>query len=169
MRYILFLIAPLALFANSGSSDVGYDIIERTVNFLIFFGILYYLIGEKAKEFYNARINSIADELDVVQSDLKSSEQKKEAAKQKIQQAKDDAKSFLTTSKKEAQILVSKMNEHLQSDMDVLEKTHKEQMLIESRKIKREVISEVLDEMFDGTTLTFDKNEFVDIILKKVA
>lgn len=40
--------APLALFASEGAET---DIIQRTVNFVIFAGILWYLLAEKIKAF----------------------------------------------------------------------------------------------------------------------
>lgn len=169
MKYILCLLLPLALFANGHEEGTNYDIVERTINFLIFFGIIYYLIAGKIKDMYNERINSIADKLDSVQAALKSSEQKREDAKDKLQKAKESAKSFSSTSRKEAELLVAKMNEGLVNDLEVLDKSHSEQMTIEKRRMKREVISEILDEMFDGNTLVIDRKEFVDIILKKVA
>lgn len=165
-RYILILFVPLVLFANEGSN---YDILERTINFLLFFGILYYLIESKVKEAYSSRITSIADKLEAVQATLKATTQKKELAKQKIAKAKDDAKSLLATSKKETEILVKKMHDDVLNDMTNLEKAHKEKVLIERRRMKRDVISEVLNEMFDGSALEIDRKEFVDIILKKVA
>lgn len=166
-RYVLVLFMPLALFASSEGSN--YDILERTINFLLFFGILYYLIEGKAKEAYQTRIASIADKLEAVQTTLKTSAQKKDLAKQKVIKAKEDAKSLHVTSKKETELLVKKMHDDVLNDISNLEKSHKEKVLIERRRMKRDVISEILNEMFDGSALDIDRKEFVDIILKKVA
>lgn len=169
IKLILLLLFPLGLFASSEGGSGDYDILERAINFLIFAGILYYLIAGKAKEAYKGRIKFIADKLESIQTALKTSNQKKENALTKVHKAKEDAKSLLVTSKKEAQILVKKLQEDMKNELEVLEKSHKEQMKIEQRHMKRNVVSEVLNELFDGSTLTIDKKEFVDIILKKVA
>lgn len=168
MKFLLFLLVPLGLFA-SGSGSGEYDILERTINFLIFAGILYYLLANKIKTAYNDRIKTIADRLEDIQTTLKASSQKKENAKAQVQKAKDNAKNLLVTSKKEAELLVKKINKEMKNDIEVLEKANKEQMHIEQRHMKRSVVSEVLDELFDGSTLSLDKKEFVNIILKKVA
>lgn len=168
-RYLLCLFVPFVLFASSGAEGTNYDIIERTINFLIFFGILYYLLANRIKDAYNARINGIADKLENVQNVLKKSAQKREDAKKRVQKAKDDAKTLQETSKKELQILVTKMQDELNNELANLEKSHQDRVLMERRRMKREIVSEVLSEMFEGDTLALDRKEFVNIILKKVA
>lgn len=168
-RYLLCLFVPFMLFASSGSEGGNYDIVERTINFLIFFGILYYLLANRIKDAYNARINGIADKLESVQNILKKSAQKREEAKQRVQKAKDDAKVLHETSKKELQILITKMQDDVKDELTNLEKSHQERVLMERRRMKREIVAKVLDEMFEGNTLALDRKEFVDIILKKVA
>ena len=53
MKKILFILlsclAPLALFANDAGVET--DILQRTVNFLIFVAILYYLLADTVKFF----------------------------------------------------------------------------------------------------------------------
>ena len=83
---ILSAVVPVALFANN--SDVQTDILERTVNFFIFAAILYYLLADKLKTFFNDRTKSIQAELDKVQNMKKASEQKVADAKQEIENAK---------------------------------------------------------------------------------
>lgn len=165
---LLFLFLPLGLFAaGSGSGD--YDIVERTINFLIFAGILYYLLADKIKDAYKGRIKSIADKLEDIQTTLKSSSQKKDNAVAKVQKARESAKSLLVTSKKETENLVKKITDDMKNDIEILEKANKERMDIEQRHMKRAVVGEVLDDLFDGKTLELDRKEFVNIILKKVA
>lgn len=165
MKYLL-LFMPLALFASDGGET---DIIERTINFFIFSGILYYLIADKVKEAYKARISGIADKLEAIQATLKASKDKREAAKAKVEKAKEDSKALIVTSKKEAQILVKKLEDDLENDIAILEKSHAERIIIEKRHMKREVISDVLEQMFDGNDLAIDRQQVIDIILKKVA
>ena len=49
MLFIILALSPLALFA---SEDVQTDIIPRTVNFLIFAGIVYFILADKLKDFF---------------------------------------------------------------------------------------------------------------------
>ena len=74
MKRILLLglvaLAPVALFASEGA-ETNYDIVQRTVNFIIFAAILWYLLADKIKAFLANRTLSIQSELDKVQETLK--------------------------------------------------------------------------------------------------
>ena len=89
MKRILLLglaLAPLALFANEGAVET--DIVQRTVNFIIFAGILWYLLADKIKAFFAERTSSIQAELDKVQDTLKASQDKVTDAQKKLAEAK---------------------------------------------------------------------------------
>ena len=61
------ILAPVLLLASSAQGSGVTDIIPRTINFLIFAAILYYLIAQPAKEFYLSRKGDIANRLDSIQ------------------------------------------------------------------------------------------------------
>ncbi len=167
LRFVLLLL-PLSLFASSGK-EVDYDILDRIVNFSIFAFLLWYLVANKVKIAYNDRIKSISDRLESVQLALKNTEQKRELAKKKVQKAKEDAKNLLVSSEQELKIMVAKLHEGANSDIANMEKAHDDRISIEKRHMRRDVISEVLDELFEDNSSVIDRKEFVDIILKKVA
>jgi F-type H+-transporting ATPase subunit b len=75
---LLFVTA--SLFASEHAADGGTDIVQRTVNFVIFAGILWYLLAEPVKNYFGGRSQGIADELQKVQERLRESKQAKEAA-----------------------------------------------------------------------------------------
>ena len=74
-KYLFLFIIPVAIFASEGSKN--YDIIPRLFNFILFFGILFYLLKDFAIKAYHARIKSIADRLDDIQNKLRDSKAKK--------------------------------------------------------------------------------------------
>ena len=43
MKYLFFLL-PMFAFGASANGEANYDIVARTLNFLIFVGILYYFV-----------------------------------------------------------------------------------------------------------------------------
>ena len=168
--YMLFLILPVFVFAAGGEeASKGTDIIPRTINFLIFAGILYYLAANQIKDFFTSRRRSIADRLNSIQEKLKQSAKDKAQAKELIEKAKVEAKSILETSKNETQILKAKILENLQMDIQNLEKGYEDQISIERRKMTRAAISEVLDEVFAKDSLSLEKDELLNIVMKKVA
>lgn len=169
LRYISLLLIPVFGFASSDVAQHDYDIVARTINFLIFAGILYYLIAEPVKKAYKGRINSIATRLEAIQDKLRESKAKKDEAIKAVEQAKENAKELIKTAKKEAELLVFKVEADTQNEIAYLEKSYEEQKAFEERKIIKTVVSEVLDELFTSDALKVDQNEFVNLVLKKVS
>lgn len=165
-KILTIMMIPIFVFASSEEAET--DIFWRTINFLIFAGIAYYILADKVKNYFVGRKNSIAKRLSDIQDKLKESALKKEQAIAKVEDAKVTAKSFMLTSEKENKLLIDKINNELNNELDNLQKSQKDQMEIERRKITRIVINEVLDELFDKN-ISIDKNKFVDIVTKKVS
>lgn len=172
MKHIL-LMALLAGFTfaaeQSEAAGMETDIIQRTVNFLIFAGIVYYLIAEPVKSYFTGRTQSIADELNKVQDKLKESKAAKEAANAKIEEAKVFAEEIMNSCKKENVIINDKIAKQLTFDLKNLEKQQGDLMDLEQRQMVRNLVEEVLSEALAQENSGLDKNAFADIILKKVA
>ncbi len=163
------MIAPIIVLASSAEGHGGTDILPRTLNFLIFAGILYYLVAGAAKEWYVGRKSSIAQKLDSIQVKLKESHSKKEQALQKVEEAKVNAKTLIETAKKEAVLLSEKVAQDADQEIENLEKAFQDRTLIERRKMQRAIVCEVLDELFKEGTISLDHDEIVKIVNKKVA
>jgi F-type H+-transporting ATPase subunit b len=145
------------------------DIIQRTVNFLIFAGIIYYLIADFVKGYFTGRSQGIADELEKVQNRLKDTKAAKEAAHSKVDEAKVLAEEIMNNCKKENKIINEKMASQLDFDLSNLEKQQNDIIGLEKRHMVRSVVSEVLSEALSQDNAGLDKEAFADIILKKVA
>lgn len=168
LRYCLVLcVLPGALLAAGGNGE--YDILPRAINFAIFAAILYYLIAEPLKGLYFKRLNGIAERLDSIQLKLKESKAKKEEAILKVEEAKATAKSIAQVAKKEIETLKKRYEKEMLAELENMKKTHSEQIEIERRRMTRQVVAEVLDEIFDGDAVSIDQDKFVSIVLKKVA
>ena len=169
LKYFLLILAPVILLGSDAAAKAGTDIIPRTINFLIFASILYYLIADAAKNFYFGRKNSIANKLDSIQMKLKESNSKKESALQKVEEAKVNARMLIETAKKEAVLLSEKIAADAEQEIENLEKALHDKVSIEERKMQRNAVNEVLDELFKEGSIAIDHNEMVKIINKKVA
>lgn len=168
--FLMTLIAGVTFAAEHGeAAGVETDIVQRTVNFLIFAGIVYYLIAEPVKGFFAGRTQSIADELNKVQEKLKESKAAKEAAHARIEEAKILAEEIMSSCKKENEIINEKMAAQLEFDLANLEKQQADLMDLEKRQMVRNVVEEVLSEALDQENSGLDKTTFADIIMKKVA
>jgi F-type H+-transporting ATPase subunit b len=170
MKRILLLglaLAPVALFANSHGAET--DIVQRTVNFLIFAGILWYLLADKIKAFFAERSLSIQAELDKVQDTLKASQEKIKDAQKKLEEAKKIATEIVEGAKADVDSVKQKVAAAVESDIANLNKNLDEMMKVETSKAKKEVVNEVLEELLSSENIKLTQNELVNIVLKKVA
>jgi len=171
MKRILLLglaLAPVALFAQEGA-ETDYDIVQRTVNFIIFAGILWYLLADKIKAFFADRTLSIQAELDKVQETLKASEDKVNEAQKQLDDAKKLAAEIVENAKADIDSVKQKVSVAVDTDIANLEKNLEEMMKVETSKAKREVVAEILDELLKSDNIKLSQDELANIVLKKVA
>ncbi len=170
MKRMLLLglaIVPVALFANEGAVET--DIVQRTVNFIIFAGILWYLLADKIKAFFAERSLSIQAELDKVQDTLKASQDKVKDAQKKLEEAKKLAIEIVEGAKADIDSVKQKVATAVDSDIANLNKNLDEMMKVETSKAKKEVVAQVLEELLSSENINLTQNELVNIVLKKVA
>lgn len=170
MKKILFIIlvaSPLALFAND--SSVQTDILERTVNFFIFLAIIYYLLADKIKVFFSERTKSIQSELDKVQELMRESEKKVLDAKQEIENAKKIADELVTSANDDVEVIKRKIEVAMEKNVAILSKSFDDKAELEVKKVKQEVVQNVLDQLLSDENIDLTQEELTNIVLKKVA
>jgi len=155
--------------ASGGAESGGTDIVQRTVNFLLFAGLIWYLIAEPAKNYFAARSQGIADELQKVQDKLNESITLKKDVLSKISEAEKFAEELVTISKKENKILNDNIMLQCDSDLEIMVKQNTSLMEFEQRRMVRTVVEDVLNEVLSQSSDDFDKEAMANVILKKVA
>ena len=172
MKRILLLglvaLAPVALFASEGA-ETNYDIVQRTVNFIIFAAILWYLLADKIKAFLANRTLSIQSELDKVQETLKASQDKVADAQKKLEEAKKLATEIVESAKADVDSVKQKVAVAVDTDIANLNKNLDEMIKVETSKAKKQVVTEVLEELLSSDNIKLTQNELVNMVLKKVA
>ena len=170
MKRILLLglaLVPVALLANEGAVET--DLIQRTVHFIIFAGILWYLLADKIKAFFAERSLSIQGELDKVQDTLKDSQDKVKDAQKKLEEAEKIATEIIDGAKADIDSVKQKVATAVDSDIVNLNKNLEEMMKVEISKAKKEVVTEVLEELLSSENIKLTQQELANIVLKKVA
>ena len=162
------LITPFTLLAAQGA-ETDYDIVERTVNFIIFAGILWYLLADKIKAYFANRSSSIQAELDKVQDTLKASEDKVNEAQKQLTDAKKLAAEIVENAKADIDSVKQKVVSDVEVDITNLEKNLDEMMKVETSKAKREIVEEVLEELLKSDNIKLSQDELANIVIKKVA
>ncbi len=172
MKKLLLLglsLAPMALFAASEGAETDYDIVQRTVNFIIFAGILWYLLADKIKAIFANRTASIQAELDKVEETLKASEEKVEEAVKKLEEAKALATEIVEGAKVDIDSVKQKVADAVEAEIANLDRNFNERIRVETSKAKRQIVSEVLEELLSSENISLSQEELASIVLKKVA
>lgn len=165
----LLLVSVSLMASGHEGSDAGTDIVQRTVNFLIFAGIIWYLLAEPVKNYFGGRSQGIADELQKVQDKLSESKQAKEAAETKLTDAKKLAEEIIESATKEGKVLNEKILTQCNADMENLQKQGIALMDLEQRTMVRDLVEEVLNDVLVEESSALDKDAMASIIMKKVA
>lgn len=163
---LAFFTLPNLALASVGGGSGEYDILARTINFVIFFAILFYLLKNPAKNFYKGRINKISSRLEDIQKRVLESKNKKLEMMKAIESAKKEGAQAIEDAKKEAQILADKIKEDAKNDIFLMQRYFDEQKDYERRKMQKEVVNSVLKELFKKD---LSQDEMMKIISKKVS
>ncbi len=171
MSKILTLTLALSslAFASGHADAAGTDIFPRTVNFILFVGILWYLLADPVKNYFANRSKSIAQELQSVQEKLNASVQKKKDALAKISEAEKLAVEILEAAKKESKVLNDSILAQCEEDLENLEKAHQGKLELAQRRMVASVVEEVLTQVVKESSDGLSKDAMVNVILKKVA
>lgn len=168
-KIFLFLIVSTTLFASQGEPQNSTDIVWRTINFVVFAAILWYLTAKPIKNFFVGRSERIADELKSVQDKLLRTKEARDQALKEVQNAKKIAEEILELSKKENRIVNESIAAQCEADIKILKEHATASMELEKRKMVKEVTAHALEELLKQEETSFSKKEMAEIILSKVA
>jgi F-type H+-transporting ATPase subunit b len=153
----------------SSAEDAGTDIVQRTVNFVLFAGLVWYLVAEPVKNYFVSRSQAIADELKKVQDKLNETIALKKEALSKISDAEKYADTLAAASKKENKIINDNIMTQCDVELEILSKQHATLKEFEQRKMVRNVVKDVLNQVLTQSSNDFDIEAMANVILKKVA
>ncbi|MCX6052143.1 MAG: F0F1 ATP synthase subunit B [Campylobacterales bacterium] len=165
----MLMISTYALASGGSAEGAGTDIVQRTVNFVLFAGLVWYLIAEPVKNYFVSRSQAIADELKKVQDKLNETIALKKEALSKISDAEKYAEKLTASSKKENKIINDNMMAQCEVELETLSKHHTTLKEFEQRKMVRNVVKDVLNQVLTQSSNDFDIEAMANVILKKVA
>ncbi len=172
------LLLPAILLANGDSEAAKRyfeltgrhtDFIPRIFNFLIFVGILYYLLANPIKNFFTGRQKGIADQLKEIEAKLQAAKDEKREAEANIEESKKRSEEIIKTAHKEAELLVAKIVDNSDKELKILEKQAEEKSTLEKRHVTREAIKDILSSNISNDDIQISQNKVIDILDKKVA
>ncbi len=145
------------------------DFCPRLINFIIFAGLIYYLLANPIRSFFRERAKAIASQLAEIENRLKEAKLEKQNAEARIDASEKKSEMIISDAKVEAKLLGEKIIESNKNDLLVLEKQFEEKINLEERKSVRDIIDEVLNENITVDDIKINETKVVDIISKKVA
>ncbi len=172
------LVLPALLLASGGEHEVSryfvqtgreYDFGPRIFNFLVFAGLIYYLVASPIKDFFTGRTEGIAGQLNEIESKLQEAKEAQKSAEQAVLESEAKAKEIIEDSKKEADLLAQRMDENRLHDLELLEKLYEERIEHDERRMVKETIDAVLNENITADDIPLSEKQVVEIIAKKVA
>lgn len=140
----LILLSPLCA---TGLDISQTDIIERSLNFLLFVGILWYFSAKKLRSFLRSKSLEISKRLEEIQAQLKVSKENKKKLLKELEQAKEKAELIVSDANKEAYMITQKYELQTKMDVENLIKNSKALMDLEVKKIKRELVESVFKDL----------------------
>ncbi|WP_299546545.1 F0F1 ATP synthase subunit B [uncultured Helicobacter sp.] len=166
LYFLLLMLAPITLFA---ADNANYDIIERTINFVIFFSLVYYFAADAIKNTFKARRDDIANSLAKIQEKLQESKKAKEKARNQLEEAKQVARDIIETAHKESKIIAQKVEEATKIEIENLVRQYNDHIAFEQRKAEKLIVDEVLSEFLNKDSIALSKDVLVKSLLKKAA
>ncbi|WP_456391726.1 F0F1 ATP synthase subunit B family protein [Nitratifractor sp.] len=145
------------------------DFVPRIFNFLIFAGLLYYLIAEPVRNFFSGRREKIASQLREIERRLQEAKEARKAAEQALAESEKKAKEILEDAEKEASLLTERYRELGERELEALERQYRERMEVEERKMQRETIVSLLDENIQPDDIPLSGAQVIETLAKKVA
>ncbi|WRF69722.1 F0F1 ATP synthase subunit B [Helicobacter pylori] len=161
----LILLSPLCA---TGLDISQTDIIERSLNFLLFAGILWYFLAKKMRSFLRSKSLEISKRLEEIQAQLKVSKENKKKLLKELEQAKEKAELIISDANKEAYTITQKYELQTKIDVENLIKNSKALMDLEVKKIKRELVESVFKDLRESKKVPFNAQDCVNILKQRL-
>ncbi|WRC28712.1 F0F1 ATP synthase subunit B [Helicobacter pylori] len=161
----LILLSPLCA---TGLDISQTDIIERSLNFLLFAGILWYFLAKKLRSFLHSKSLEISKRLEEIQAQLKVSKENKKKLLKELEQAKEKAELIISDANKEAYTITQKYELQTKMDVENLIKNSKALMDLEVKKIKRELVESVFKDLRESKKVSFNAQDYVNILKQRL-
>lgn len=166
MRYLIFIWMTGVFLFSADVSLWQSDFIERTINFVIFIAILWYLSASKIRMIFTQRRRKIEQAFEKIQSQEKELKKIKETKEASILEAKNKANEIISDAKKEAFVIAQSFDMRLKQDVKTLGNTFDAMLEREKKQIIQEEIERIVQESFASLSLKSD--DYLRILEKGV-
>ncbi|TLD81757.1 F0F1 ATP synthase subunit B [Helicobacter sp. MIT 05-5293] len=165
---LFILVSIPSLMFASGSLEES-DFIQRVINFVIFLAILWYFAFDAIKGIFTKRRLAISDQLQAVQDNLQQAKKESERANKRLEESKKRAKDIVNAAKQEAYLIEQKYNDQIKRDIELLKHSLDASIEFEQRRLTQESVNEVLNELMQSEEVQLNKEDYINIITKRIS
>ena len=165
-KLVLFFLGSSLLFGSDLSTT---DFIPRVVNFIIFVSILYYILADKIRDFLKGSTEEVQKRLQEATSKLDASKKQKSNASNKVHESEKLALEIIKQAKDEGKIIAKQYSEQTKRMMSTIKKNHEEIMMLDSKKVQREVSKEILEQVIDESLDSLSQAQMIQILNQQIA
>lgn len=162
----LYLLSAGVAFAAEGGEI---DLLQRTVNFAIFAGLVYYLFAGFLKNFFGQRSSAIAAAFERAQDRVKEARQSRESALRQVEEAKAKADEIVSVARQEAILLSERVTARGEEELKILQKQKDEAMTVAGNRMVRNVVSQTMGDILNAEDLLSEQDVIVENMMKRVA
>ncbi|RLA75433.1 MAG: hypothetical protein DRG11_01600 [Epsilonproteobacteria bacterium] len=162
--FYIFLLLPIIAF----SQDTQTDIVPRSVNFLIFIAIVYYILADKIKAYFKNRTAQIENRFKQIKELELSNKKMIDNAQDELLKAKTlSLKIVNEANANKKNIKQNILNQTTEKINHLIKKTD-ENLSIQTQKLKFQAVDNFMDKIFENKNVKISSKEISNIIKKKV-
>jgi F-type H+-transporting ATPase subunit b len=161
--FALFIFAAAAAFA----SEAELDIVWRTINFVVFAGLVYYLFAGFIKKFFGDRTRSIVLAFEKAQDKAKEARSSREKAALALEEAKANAESIIKFANDEAIAISDRVAVKTDEEIKILHKLKDESKIVAENKMVRAVVAATMGEILSADDILNDQDAIVENLRKR--
>ncbi|WP_027326872.1 hypothetical protein [Helicobacter pametensis] len=132
------------------------DFIERIINFLLFFLIVWYLGSDKVKQIFAQRKMKISEQFEHLQNQEKELKKEIERNEQHLMDAQNKAKEIVANAKREAFLLTQQFDSRLDQDIKTLATSFDEKLKQEEKQLFYQSVSKIVDQSLESVQVSQD-------------
>lgn len=142
------------------------DFIERFVNFVIFFSILWYLGADKIKSIFSQRTRRILKRFEVVQEEEKTLKRQIEEAEAMLADARLKSAEIIANARREAFLIAQQFDMRLEQDVKTLSHSFDEILKQKKVEILKDEVSRTIN--CASETLCISDDAYMKILIRGI-
>lgn len=166
MRFLVYLCLLFGVLPASDVSISQSDFVERFVNFVIFFSILWYLGAERVKNIFLQRTQGISKRFEKIQEEEKSLRKQLQEAEVILADAKVKSAEMIANAKKEAFLIAQQFDVRLEQDIKMVNHSFEEILKQEKAEVLKSEVSDALN--YASQSLHISNDSYMKILTRGI-